>query len=46
MTGKPSQDEESSKSQTTPAQNFQDILEKSAEPKSQKSSKNAKGFGA
>jgi hypothetical protein len=45
MTGKPSKDEESRKSQTTTAQNFQEILEKSAQPKSQKSSKNAKGFG-
>jgi membrane protein implicated in regulation of membrane protease activity len=45
MTGKPSEDEESSKNQETTDQNFQDILEKSAPQNSRKSSKNAKGFG-
>jgi hypothetical protein len=45
MTGKPHEDEESRKSQETTNQNFQDILEKSTQPNSQKSSKNAKGFG-
>ena len=45
MTGKPSEDEESSKNQETTDQNFQDVLEKSAQQNSRQSSKNAKGFG-
>jgi hypothetical protein len=45
MTGKPSEDEESSQTQETADQNFQDILEKSAQQNSRKSNKNAKGFG-
>ena len=45
MTGKPSENEENSEPQKNADQNVQEMLEKSAQPNSRKSSKNAKGFG-
>lgn len=45
MTGKPSENEESSKNQETIDKNFQEILEKSTQSNSRKSSKSTKGFG-
>ena len=45
MTGKPSENQENSEPQKNADQNVQEMLEKSAQPNSRKSSKNAKGFG-